>query len=72
MLVFYTLVMRKANKMEKNKFKTYNSLHSTTFTSSQGINRDNVRNSSARSSGEVVWKRKYKVSLNSLNKNSKT
>jgi hypothetical protein len=59
MITFYTLVMKKANKMEKNKLQFYqivNPVHSD-------LNNSNTqnRNSTVRSSGEVVFKRKYKV-----------
>lgn len=70
MVIFYTLVMKKANKLEKNKFKIYNSLHSSNHKNSNvstssthiGIIRNHMRNSSARSSGDhTTWKREYKV-----------
>ncbi len=57
LIIFYSLVMKKANKMERNKLRIYNSLH---FIQTVNVNNHN-RNSSARSSGEVIWKRKYKV-----------
>lgn len=58
-IVFYLLVMKKANKMERSKMKVYSSLHAQLHTNNQ-LNA-HTRNSSARSSGEVIWKRKYKV-----------
>ena len=67
MIVFYTLVMKKANNMEKNKLKIYSSIklsnqnlheNKSSMTSSQVL-----RSSSGRNSGEVIWKRKYKVKI---------
>ena len=73
MIIFYTVVMKKANNMEKNRYVMYNSIKknnqpqslikatqapdgslSYSYTNSS-------RGSSNRSSGDVVWKRNYKV-----------
>ena len=80
MIAFYSLVMKKATKMEKNKLKMYNALNQVKQSIRDNGNKDvdeskvrksllpalryaNSReNRASRGSGEIIWKRKYKVS----------
>ncbi len=60
MIFFYSVVMRKANKMENNKLQMYNSVNYKADESGEVVPRRGSKNRNG-SMGEVVWKRKYKV-----------
>ena len=56
MVYFYLIVLKKANYMENNKLKIYNSVS----LSVNGV-KEKSKHRYRPSMGEVVWKRKYKV-----------
>ena len=70
-IIFYSLVMKKANLMEINKLNIYKSValsnnnlesnNNEKITNKNRSSKDTTRGST----GEVVWKRKYKVIFNS-------
>ena len=72
MVIFYTLVMKKANIMERNRVRMLSSIHVSSNNRNSNVSnssthiafiRNHTRNSSVRNS-EIVFKQKYKVKNN--------
>jgi len=66
MIIFYSIVLQKANKMENNKLQMYNSVNKKSDENGEFVSRRESKNRNG-SMGEVVWKRKYKVKRIEIN-----